>query len=182
MKLPFLILLALVGCSQTTPTFEAFPAHEQIALAKFAKTKIPRSGIGWKMESYLSYSDNPEIAHVNFAGYYSVFIVGCGTGCAEYCIIDRSTGEVYPQRDFQQDFPNEWDGPTGFLFRPDSRLFTVYWAEGFDWPIHVEHFVWDGRKMNLVQSQILPKPLGTPEPKLTFGVRPIDMIKPVKKP
>lgn len=32
----------------------------------------------------------------NFAGYYRIALVGCGSGCGYHILLDKNTGKVYP--------------------------------------------------------------------------------------
>jgi hypothetical protein len=145
-----------VGCGTTKtahPKFESYlVAHQTIK--NLAPAQIPKSGIDWKMEEYLHYSnDEPP----NFADKFTLFDIGCGTGCIEFCLIDKTTGTVYPGDDFNQDFPQDYNGPYGFQFHRNSRLLVVYSAEGFDYPIHVDYYILDGTKLKLLKSDSLQK-------------------------
>jgi hypothetical protein len=118
-------------------------------ITKYAPTKIPKSGIDWKMEDFLQYTDKDAL---NFADNYTLVKVGCGTGCVEYCLIDRVSGMVYPGTDFNQDFPNNYNGPAGFQFHRDSKLLVVYHADSFEYPVHVSYYVWEDKKLKLLQT------------------------------
>jgi len=130
------------------------PKYESYSVAvhpiqKFAQTQIPKSEIDWKMEEYLHYSDKEPL---NFADKYTLFEIGCGTGCVEYCLIDRTSGVIYPGEYFIQDFPNDYDGSTGLQYRRDSRLLIVYHANGYEYPVHVNYYVWLGTNMTLLAT------------------------------
>ena len=128
--------------------YESYPAPSN-PIKRFAKTKIPESGIDWKIQDYLRFSgDNP----LNFAGKYTLFEIGCGTGCVEFCLIDRTTGTVFPGKDFNQDFPESYEGLMGLQYRQNSSLLVVYHATAFKYPVSVDYYLWDGAKFNLLRS------------------------------
>src|ERR1039458_9033727 len=85
-----LLSMIFLSCAfaAASPQFDSnsVPLH---AIKKFAPTKIPERGIDWKMRDYLHYSDKSPL---NFADKYTLFEIGCGTGCLEFCLIDRTTG------------------------------------------------------------------------------------------
>jgi len=124
------------------------------SITKFAPTKVPQSGIDWKMQEYLRYSDKEPL---NFADKYTLFEVGCGTGCLEFCLIDRTTGTVYPGMDFTTDFPLDYKGPSGFTYRRSSRLLVVHRADNFQYPIFVDYYLWDGARFRLLQTDNIQK-------------------------
>jgi hypothetical protein len=131
-----------------SPTYESYSVQSN-PTKRFAKTKIPESGIDWKMREHLRFSDdNP----LNFAGQYTLFEIGCGTGCVEFCLIDRTTGEVHTGMDFNQDFPKGYVGLTGLQYRKSSRLLEVYHATASKYPVTVDSYLWDGTKFNLLRS------------------------------
>jgi hypothetical protein len=90
--LAVIIFLPLLLMAAVPPRFESFPV-EVHPIKKFARTKIPKTGVDWKMDRFLRSSDNEP---VTFAGKYTFGEIGCGTGCVEYCLIDRTSGVVYP--------------------------------------------------------------------------------------
>ena len=118
-------------------------------IQKFAHTQIPTAGIDYKVEQFLRYSDSEPL---NFADKFTLGEIGCGTGCVEYCLIDRTSGAVFSGLDFNQDFPNDYNGPTGFYYRRDSRLFIVYHATAFQYPVHVSYYDWSGTNMTLLET------------------------------
>jgi hypothetical protein len=145
--LPFVLLAA-------PPKYEAYSVvvHH---IKKFARTQIPKSGIDWKMEDYLHYSDKEPL---NFADKFTLFDIGCGTGCIEYCLIDRTSGSVYLGMDFNQDFPNDYHGLMGLHYRRDSRLLVVYHATGYEYPVHVSYYVWQSTNMTLFATNEIRAP------------------------
>jgi hypothetical protein len=146
-SLPIVLLAAL-------PEYESYSVVVH-PIQKFACTQIPKSGIDWKTGRFLRYSDDEPR---NFADRYTLGEIGCGTGCVEYCLIDRVSGAVYPGPDFNQDFPNDYHGLTGFHYRHDSRLFIVYHATAFEYPVHVSYYVWQSTNMTLLATNEIRAP------------------------
>jgi hypothetical protein len=144
----FLVALLPYTLIAEPPKFESYRVllHQ---IKTFAQTQIPKSGIDWKMEEYLHYSDEEPL---NFADRYTLEEIGCRTGCVDYCLIDRITGVVYPGTDFNQDFPNEYRGPSGFQYRRDSRLVVIYSATNFEYPVHVSYYVWEDLKLKFLEA------------------------------
>ena len=69
---------------------------------------------------------------VNFAGHYVVASWGCGTGCAQFAIIDAITGDLYAPPfdsiDFHHPFSIAEKWPD---FDPEGK----WWCEQYaDWP------------------------------------------------
>ena len=89
---PLLLLITLLPFASVAapPKFESYPVALH-PIKQFARTQIPKSGIDWKMEDYLHYSDKEPL---NFADKYTLFDIGCGTGCIEYCLIVPSSESV----------------------------------------------------------------------------------------
>lgn len=141
-------LIGLVGfvllcsCVPSAPalTFAGYavPVRESTPLAK---AKIPESGLNWKMRQYLEHSDQQP---ADFAGKYTVLDISCGTGCVEFALIDRNTGQVHPGMQLNVDFPASYPGAHGLDHRRDSRLLIVRRAESFSYPVFVDYYVWDG--------------------------------------
>jgi hypothetical protein len=138
----------------TPPKYESYLVTAR-PIKKFARTMIPDSGIDWKVERALRCSDTEP---VNFAGKYTLLETGCGTGCSEYCLVDRTNGKVYPGSDFTEDFPDGYHGPTGFQYRRDSTLLVVFHAVGFDYPVHVSYYVWEGTNLKFLDTEDVPNP------------------------
>lgn len=146
-SLPFVLLAA-------PPKYESYSVVVH-PIQKFAHTQIPKSGVDWKMEEYLHYSDKEPL---NFADKFTLFDIGCGTGCLEYCLIDRTCGAVYPGADFNQDFPNDYHGLMGLHYRRDSRLLIVYHATAHEYPVTVNYYIWQGTNMALLATNEIRAP------------------------
>lgn len=107
------------------------------------------------MQEFLCYSDREAL---NFADKFTLFQIGCGTGCVEFSLIDRTTGVVYPGKSFNQDFPRNYHGPMGLKYRRDSKLLVVYQASGYDYPVSVDSYLWDEATLKLLQHDELQAP------------------------
>jgi len=67
---------------------------------------------------------------INFAGHYTIAVMGCGTGCSTTAIVDARNGRAY----FPQVFDGWSVGPGGYpdegedvrTFRANSRLLKVF--------------------------------------------------------
>jgi hypothetical protein len=145
------LLLVLVSTTvvMAAPQFESYSVTVH-RLRKFAQTRIPQSSIDWKMERCLRESDKQAL---NFSDKYTLVEVGCGTGCSEFCLIDRSTGKVHPGMSVTMDFPKHYEGLAGFEYRRDSRLLIVRGAYEFHYPIFVNYYLWSQTKFDLLQSE-----------------------------
>jgi hypothetical protein len=139
---PALILaLACLSTGCTPPmTFEAY-AVPLSPLPELAPTRIPDTGLNWKMRQYLEVSADSE--GPDFADRLRVFKISCGTGCLEYRLIDRFTGEV-----LQGDYVTNG----GVEHRRDSRLLIVHRSQGFGLPQYVDYLVWDGSRLRRVMT------------------------------
>ncbi|MGH6804866.1 MAG: tetratricopeptide repeat protein [Methyloceanibacter sp.] len=88
----------------------------------------------------------------NFAGHYSIIVVGCGTGCRVVYIADNRTGKVF-------DFPRggEDNQMLELKFRVDSRLLIARWASYDKDECLVEFFEWDGSQATVIGKKTLGK-------------------------
>ena len=147
------IALLPVLLQAAPPTFESYSVDVH-PIKKSARTKIPKSGTDGKVDRFLRYSDDEP---VTFAAKYTFGEIGCGAGCFEFCLIDRTTGKVYPGADFSSEYPRDYEGPTGFQYCRNSRLLIVYHALGAQYPVRVSYYVWDGTKLKLLETHDIPK-------------------------
>jgi hypothetical protein len=152
MKTLLAMLLVVSSACAASPRFEEFPVTPS-QIEKMAPTSIPTTGIDWKMEEYLRYADEKSEQRLDFADRYTVFHIGCGTGCHQYALIDRITGAVFSGGCHQEDFPPDYAGPMGFEYRRTSRLLIIRRSESFRWPVFVDYFVWDGKVMSLLLTE-----------------------------
>jgi len=83
-------------------------------------------------------------AGINFAGYYTVASMGCGTGCSITAIVDNRNGKAY--------FPDQFNGWTGIVgdyeyaeneepwtYHANSRLLRAIGREHLG-PLNEEHY------------------------------------------
>lgn len=110
------------------------------------------------MERDLRYSQTEPI---DFAGKYTVIDDDCGTGCFEFCIIDRTSGKVYSGADFNCEYPSDYDGPLYLQYRRDSRLLIAYCASGAEYPVQVRYYIWEGTKLKLLETHEISRPKKT---------------------
>ncbi|HSU53231.1 MAG TPA: hypothetical protein VLT36_04150 [Candidatus Dormibacteraeota bacterium] len=143
-----LIVLLAALAAPASPLFESnsVPLHR---IPKFVPTNIPTNGLDWKMQEYLRYSDKVPL---NFADKYTLLEAGCGTGCIEFCLIDRTTGVVHQGLDFTTDLPRDYTGPWGFKYSRKSRELVVYHGNNFQYPVFVDCYAWDGMRFTLLHT------------------------------
>ncbi len=135
------------GCASAPPTFQAHRG----ALSRIdhpAPAKLPRTDIGWKMVRYLQ-ADGEAPEPPNFADRFTLFLVGCGSGCRQYALIDRRSDKVHPGQALNN---------VRFDYRRDSRLLVVTHAEGARSPDIVDYLVWDGARWRRVGREVGPAP------------------------
>jgi len=150
------------------PRFEDFPVRE-VYRGKPAAPKLKsRLARAFRTVIRKGASEGP-----NFAGHYTVVIWGCGISCAQFAIVDASTGETY-------DPPFEgitWHDGAGFLkdtglhFRLDSSLFV---AEGCpeEKDCAARYYRWNGNRLVLIRTEVAERhPEPEPEP-AAITVRP----------
>ena len=87
-----LLVVALGAHAAELPKFADYPAPFT-KVEPYAKAIIPDVHDVSRCIRDLRY-DRPEAP--NFADRFTLFLTGCGTGCAEFCLIDRVTGRVSP--------------------------------------------------------------------------------------
>ena len=104
---------------------------------------------------------------INFAGHYTIAVMGCGTGCSTTAIVDARTGRAY--------FPRVFDGwsvgPGGYpdegedvrTFRTNSRLLKVFGAPRLgayeEWgPPGIYYYEWKNNRLRQVHFVPTPVP------------------------
>jgi len=97
---------------------------------------------------------------VNFAGHYTIIVIGCGAGCRSVVLVDAQTGEIDAKDGKVLRFPLGGEG--NYLltlnFQPDSRLVRARWQdqEG-DNPFCIgQDFVLDGPSFKPLQKERQP--------------------------
>lgn len=127
----FILVFQSTFVSQTTkaPDFKEYPAEV------YAGKPAPLNLRSHRM-ARMYHTNIREQLHekgINFAGHYTIAVMGCGTGCSITAIVDAQTGVAY--------FPSELDGwnvdPGVYdfadnedvqTFRTDSRLLKIIGA------------------------------------------------------
>lgn len=96
---------------------------------------------------------------INFAGHYTIAVMGCGTGCSVTVIVDARNGSLYSPRflagwyvELGQDIPQ---GEGVRTFRTDSRLIKIIGAPRLSaderWgPSGVYYYEWKNNRLRQV--------------------------------
>ncbi len=97
---------------------------------------------------------------INFAGHYTIAVMGCGTGCSTTAIVDARNGRAYFPREL-----NGWSVEPGAYrfaenedvrtFRVDSRLLKIIGAPRLSaderWgPSGVYYYEWKNNRLRQV--------------------------------
>jgi hypothetical protein len=102
-------------------------------------------------------------AGVNFAGYYTLASVGCGTGCSISAIIDTRTGRAFFPKELLgwTGIVGDYDPPEGeepWTFRADSRLLRMIGRanigaanEERHAPSGIYYYEWRNNRLRLVK-------------------------------
>src|ERR1051325_7649009 len=119
----------LVSQSVKAPDFKQYPAD--VSAGKPAPLNLRSHPMGGMYRT--SIREQPHEQGINFAGHFTVAVMGCGTGCSITAIVDARNGVAY--------FPHELDGwnvePGVYefadnedvrTFRADSRLLKIIGA------------------------------------------------------
>jgi hypothetical protein len=101
----------------------------------------------------------------NFSGDYTVVIWGCGTSCAQFAIVDATTGHTYDPPYFgitwgdQQGFLKQW----GLHYQLNSSLFI---ADGCpeERSCAARYYRWDGKSLVLLKTLPVERVQHEPEP------------------
>jgi hypothetical protein len=136
MKSAFLTTISLVvtvalphGRASDTPRFENYPADV------YAGKPAPLNLRSHRMARMYRTSIREQLneAGINFAGHYTIAVMGCGTGCSITAIVDARNGNAYFPRVLDgwsvepgvYEFKEDEDVRT---FRTDSRLLKIIGA------------------------------------------------------
>lgn len=99
----------------------------------------------------------------NFAGHYTIASWGCGSGCAEYAIIDAITGRVFHPPQFRSIDVNNIDNAIFetdnrlVRYSLDSRLLMVIGGINEDSKLRgISYFVWDGTQLKRIRFVARP--------------------------
>lgn len=148
-----ILIILLLICIQGTklPKFEDYPVNE-IFKGKPTKPILKKNSQEWHFKTNIN---NGASQGVNFAGHFTIVEWGCGTICQEYAIVDLQNGKVY--------MPQGKTGRTsyGLIYKTNSNLLITdpidsATAKGYELKIPAwltsYYYVWDGSKMNLIDS------------------------------
>ena len=130
-----LLLFVTLGVhAAELPKFADFPAAPT-KVERYAKAVVPDIHDGSRCLRDLHY-DRPDAP--NFADRFTLFLTGCGSGCAEFCLIDRVSGKVFPGFTV--------GGAPKLEFSRDSRMVVVRHTDGMYGdlnPFFADCYVWE---------------------------------------
>lgn len=131
-------LLLALAVAAAPPQLEDYPV-ELTRIDHFAPTRPPRDGVTWKMDMYLR--GDGQDGDLDFADRFTVYLAGCGSGCIEYVLIDRVSGEVHPGQTLNNG---------RLAHRRDSRLLIVTQNDGYGHPDRIEYLLWTGERLERI--------------------------------
>lgn len=141
------------------PTFKNYPAD--VYAGKPAPVNLRSHRLARMFRTSIREQQHDE--GINFAGHYTLAVMGCGTGCSIVAIIDARDGRAY--------FPRVFEGWTSEIgdyqfgdnedirtFRADSRLIRVVGRPRLSadekWgPSGVYYYEWKGNALRQVHFQ-----------------------------
>ena len=127
----FILVFQSTLASQTaeTPDFKKYPADV------YAGKPAPLNLRSHRMARMYRTSIREQLQEkgINFAGHYTIAVIGCGAGCSITAIVDARNGNAYFPRELDgwnvepgvYDFADDEDVQT---FRADSRLLKIIGA------------------------------------------------------
>lgn len=91
----------------------------------------------------------------NFAGHYTIVVIGCGSSCAKISVVDAMNGHVFfPQNVQQVYWSSWWHEPFGPKFQQNSRLLIVYGqVNSEDNPYGISYYEWKGSDFELIRFE-----------------------------
>jgi hypothetical protein len=88
----------------------------------------------------------------NFAGFYTIVKVTCGTGCCYVVVVDVRSGHIYENLPFRTVVVGGPHPYRGLVFRLDSRLLMVEGSvDGSRVPSRT-YYEWVGTSLHLIQK------------------------------
>lgn len=164
--------LALIACcvavltAQTKsdpPRFESYPAD--VYAGKPAPLNLRSHPMARMFRTRIREQLHEE--GINFAGHYTIAVMGCGTGCSTTAIVDARNGRAY----FPQVFDGWSVGPGGYpdegedvqTFRTNSRLLKVFGSPRLgayeEWgPPGIYYYEWKNNRLRQVHFVPTPSP------------------------
>lgn len=116
---------------KTSPPFSDYPVTSS-TLATFANLDVSSSRIA---RTYRTVIRQEMRKGANFAGHYRVAIWGCGSSCAQFAVVNLTTGRVITAKNIDsvsgvqlnadEFLPHTESDAWGFRFNKNSRLLVV---------------------------------------------------------
>jgi len=111
---------------------KTFPTFEQYRVAVDSNIRPARPKLITKMARLFRTGIRSQAATgPDFAGHYTIALLGCGSPCRRYAIVDSLTGNVYFPKELDVIWTSPWrDGDPlanqdPFQYRKDSRLLII---------------------------------------------------------
>jgi hypothetical protein len=101
----------------------------------------------------------------DFAGHYVLVEWGCGTGCLQFALVDRQSGNIYngPFGDLREVFfclgANVEDDKTGIFYHPDSALLILRGCPNSK-GCATYYYFWTGSTFKLLRQTPAETPFG----------------------
>ena len=158
--LAVVVLLVLRGFSTRT----GLAAGKNLAIPQFERYKVTRIYKGKPAVPILRTPKDREFRTrirdgakegPNFAGHYTVIIIGCGTECASFVIVDAATGRVFSRA--QREYT------CGPIFELDSRLLATDVCSPIPTKCNRAFWEWTGTELNFLARIVIDcKDIGLP--------------------
>jgi hypothetical protein len=158
-----IVLITIAYVQLTAAQKSAPPSFEKYSADVYAGKPAPLNLRSHRLARMYrtSLSEQMREEGINFAGHYTVAVMGCGTGCSIAAIVDARTGNAY--------FPSVLEGWTSEIgdyhfaqgedirtFRADSRLMRVVGRPRISgdekWgPSGVYYYEWANNRLRQIQ-------------------------------
>lgn len=127
-----------------------FDSNQPVAVEKvLSKPKLKKGQDGFNFRSEIKRQTSSH--QVNFAGNWTLVVVGCGTGCSKYFLVQADTGKVIdPQLTTTNGYPLFTKDRNILVTRGSAEARTLDDAKKgvFGAP---KAWQWDGKKFNEIQ-------------------------------
>lgn len=152
-KIAIIIILVLIAHG----AFSGNTDYEQFQEKKIFKGRPaePNLSTHKNAQTYRTVLKQQSEKGPNFAGHYTIVMIGCGTSCAKIAVVDAETGHVYfPENLHYVFWAGWWHEPYGPEFRLTSRLLKVYGqVNSEDAPYGISSFEWTGKGFKLLHFE-----------------------------
>lgn len=155
-SLALVVLLPTVFLAQSdSPRFEGYPA--EVYAGKPAPLNLRSHRLARMFRTRIREQLHEE--GINFAGHYTIAVMGCGTGCSTTAIVDARNGHAYFPRvlDGWSVAPGSWPDESQDVrtFRTDSRLLKVIGSPRLgayeEWgPPGIYYYEWKNNRLRQV--------------------------------